>query len=512
MGNDGAFYGVADSGSNYAGTVFRVTPQGAFSLVASFDRVRPDGPSEPLSGYNFNIDGYEPTGLSLGLDGNLYGTATYCGAGSYGTILELVSNSVIVPLFAFGLADGEYPDAGVIQAPDGNFYGAAYYGGVATEGAIFKMDAAGNTSLLYSFTNGLDNEVPDSPLTIGSDGNLYGTTYSAFGTVFKLTFNGVLTTLHKFTDGTDDSFPLGPLVQDGANLFGATLGGIAADDGSGYGTVFECSTNGVLNTLHTFDFTDGCGPENGIVQASDGNFYGTVARGSSNDFGGIFKITPAGSFTSLYAFSNSTDGAFPYGGLTQARDGNLYGTSGGYYNSTFGSVFRISTNGLFTPLYTFTNGVDGSHPGTTLIQAWDGNLYGTTDFTVFQVTTNGVLTVLCNFSYNLIDSIWPPGPLFQASDGDFYGTAPGGLDQVGIVFRLAVPMPAVWLSANLQAGQVNFNWRAVSGLQYQPQYTTNLASTNWLNLGTPIGATNGVAGFSDPIATDPQRFYRLLSL
>jgi len=511
MGNDGAFYGVANWGSNYAGTVFKVTPQGACSLLTTLAATIP-GSLGNASGYSFNLDGDEPTGLILGSDGNLYGTVTYGGGGGYGTIIELVSNSVIAPLFSFGFAAGEYPDAGVIQAPDGNFYGAAYYGGLANDGAIFKMDAAGNTSLLYSFTNGLDNEVPDSPLTIGSDGNLYGTTYSAFGTVFKLAFNGVLTTLHTFTNGTDGSFPLGPLVEVGTNFFGATLGGITAGVGSGYGTVFEFSTNGALNTLHSFTSADGRGPYNGIVQATDGNFYGTVIFGSSNNFGGIFKITPAGTFTSLYAFSNSADGAFPYGGLTQARDGNLYGTSGGYFNSTFGSIFKITTNGLFTPLYIFTNGVDGSHPNTTLLQAWDGNLYGTSGSEIFQVTTNGVLTVLYSFSYDAQSAVASPGPLFQADDGDFYGTAPGGADNVGIVFRLAVPMPAVCLSANLQAGQVNFTWRAVSGLQYQAQYTTNLASTNWLNLGTPIGATNGVAAFSDPIAADPQRFYRLLSL
>ncbi len=195
----------------------------------------------------------------------------------------------------------------------------------------------------------------------------------------------------------------------------------------------------------------------------------------------------------------------------QARDGNLYGTTGGFFRSGFGSIFRISINGLFTPLYTFTNGVDGSFPNTTLIQAWDGNLYGCTPVSVFQVTTNGVLTVLNSFNYALPDVLWPPGPLFQASDGDFYGTGPGGTDNAGIVFRLAVPMPASCLSAISQGGQATFTWQAVSGLQYQAQYTTNLSQGSWINLGSPIGATNGVATFSDTTAASPHRFYRLVT-
>ncbi len=266
MGNDGAFYGEAEGGSNYIGTVFKVTPQGAFSLVTSFSPVNsvfPYGPENTgWAGFDpsFNIGGDTPAGLSLGRDGNLYGTANCGGPGAFGTVLELVSNSAIVPLYSFGLADGWDPDAGVIQGPDGNFYGATYYGGLASDGAIFKMDAAGNSSLLYSFTNGVDNEVPDAPLTVGSDGNLYGTTWSASGTVFKLTLSGSLTTLHKFTNGTDSAWPLGPLVQLGGNFYGTTVGGAAAVGDSGDGSVFEIATNGDLNTLHTFESSDGWGP------------------------------------------------------------------------------------------------------------------------------------------------------------------------------------------------------------------------------------------------------------
>jgi hypothetical protein len=56
---------------------------------------------------------------------------------------------------------------------------------------------------------------------------------------------------------------------------------------------------------------------------------------------------------------------------------------------------------------------------------------------------------------------------------------------------------------------VTFSWLTVPGASYQVQYTTNLASTNWTNLGGAIIATNGVTTSSDNVGPDPQRFYRI---
>jgi hypothetical protein len=57
---------------------------------------------------------------------------------------------------------------------------------------------------------------------------------------------------------------------------------------------------------------------------------------------------------------------------------------------------------------------------------------------------------------------------------------------------------------------VTFSWLTTPGMGYQVQYTTNLASTNWTNLGAAIIATNSVTIDSDNLGPDPQRFYRII--
>ena len=92
-------------------------------------------------------------------------------------------------------------------------------------------------------------------------------------------------------------------------------------------------------------------PHAGLVQATDGNFYGTTEYGGTSGncgadrCGTIFKITPAGTLTTLHSF-DGTDGAAPYGALIQATDGNFYGTteggnSGGHYD-VYGTVFSLT--------------------------------------------------------------------------------------------------------------------------------------------------------------------------
>ena len=251
-------------------------------------------------------------------------------------------------------------------------------------------------STLFTF-NGASGDQPRGALLQAADGNLYGTTYTR-GTVYRITPNGTLTTLYLF-----------------------------------------CSQPNCV---------DGAYPAAGLVQDTDGDFYGTTMFGGAQStpakasgYGTIFKITPGGTFTTLYSFCSQAecaDGFYPAARLVQAADGDFYGTTAdgfsanGFYRGG-GTIFKITPSGTLTTLYKFcpqtypTNCPDGTHP-SELAPASDGDLYGTTSETVFEITPAGALATLYRFcsQANCADGNGSSSALFQAANGAFYGTTPGG--------------------------------------------------------------------------------------
>jgi len=278
------------------------------------------------------------------------------------------------------------------------------------------------------------------------------------------------TTLFSF-DGTDGLRPNAALVQaTNGDLYGTTSGGGVQPAGAGGGgTVFKITPSGTITTLYNFCSqggslcTDGAGPYAGLVQATNGDFYGTTEFGGSSSgcyqCGTVFKITPSGTLTTLYSFctqSGCTDGTYPIGGLVQAANGDLYGTTafGGDAACSFaglggcGTIFKITPSGALTTLYTFctqSGCTDGQSPAAGLVQATNGDFYGTTQGggagclpyscgTVFKITPGGTLTTLYSFG---TDGVSPLAGLVQATNGDFYGTtSAGGANGGGTVFRI----------------------------------------------------------------------------
>jgi len=315
-------------------------------------------------------------------------------------------------LVSLDYTDGAYPFA-LIQGTDGNFYGPTDKGGTGPNngcnvscGTIFKVTAAGTLATVVSF-NGTDGNGP-SGIVQATNGSLYGTTSyggvndctsygstGACGTVFKTTLGGTLTTLYSFcaqNNCTDGAIPWGGLIQgsDG-NFYGTTAaggaGGCTGDIGPGCGTVFKITPTGTLTTVHSFNSTDGAYPYGALVQAANGNFYGTTSEGGASGYGTVFVITPTGKLTTLHSF-DSSDGAYPYSGVVQAANGNLYGTTSelalldggpscGGSGVGFGTVFQITPGGTLTTLHSFDQ-TDGASPYAGLMQATDGNLYGVT--------------------------------------------------------------------------------------------------------------------------------------
>jgi uncharacterized repeat protein (TIGR03803 family) len=290
--SDGNFYGTTPGGGvNRAGTVFKITPNGALTTLHSFD----------------GTDGASPAaGLVQTSGGDLYGTTYSGGANGWGTVYKITLSGTLTTLYSFcaqsGCTDGARPGAGLVQANDGNLYGTTSSGGASGYGTVFKFTLNGTLITLNSFCSqgGCPNGLAPSGLVQASDGNFYAMTNRGgadnSGTVFKITPSGTLTTIYSF-----------------------------------------CSLSGCA---------DGEWPTAGLVQASDGNFYGTTQFGGTSGYGIAFKITPSGTLTTLYNFcsqSGCSDGLYPLAGLVQASDGNFYGTTEyGGVNGNNGTVFRLT--------------------------------------------------------------------------------------------------------------------------------------------------------------------------
>jgi len=294
---------------------------------------------------------------------------------------------------------------------------------------------------LSSFTGNADGGPPNA-LVAGANGIIYGTT--AFGhpggTVFTVTTNGTVTTLASL--GSVGLGAVAALTQgsDG-NFYGATEFG-----GTNYtGDIFELTPDGWLTNIYSFTGgMDGSSPSNALTLAADGSFWGTTPSGGSAGDGNIFRITSAGTFSNIYSFTNGVDGFEPVGALTLGTDGNFYGmTSGG--TSGHGNIFRITPSGALSNLYSFRGGTDGSVPVGALALGADGNFYGATKYntiagyafygTIFKVTTSGSLTTI--YSLNYTDGAYPCASPIQGSDGNFYGTTSTGNNaNNGTLFRM----------------------------------------------------------------------------
>ncbi len=335
--------------------------------------------------------------------------------------------------------------------------------------------------------------MPESALIQANDGNFYGTTggggvncagSGGCGTVFKITPQGALTTLYSFCAqiGCEDgSNPYSALVQgsDG-NFYGTTYGGGA----SGHGTVFKLTPLGMLTTLHTFSGPDGSAPAAGLVQGVDGNFYGTTTAGGApcelgaGGCGTIFRVTPNGTFTTLYSFSGP-DGTLPQAGLAKATDQSLYGTTanGG------ANCGDIGCGTLFHLIVYAALSVSKSGLGT--VSGGEGKIY---------------CGDLCSYTYDLgtqitLSSLPFPGYTFVAWTG---------CDKVNGSYCSVTMTGAKNVTATFTAANVT-----LSSLTFKPSYVKGgqlSAGTLTLNAAAPPGGVTVALSSDHPAAAHPPSF------
>ena len=282
---DGNFYGVTQyGGANNQGTIFQITPGGAFAVIHSFAGT---------------ADGDQPLcTLTQGSDGSLYGTTAAGGTNGDGTIYKVTLGGAFTLLHTLAGSDGQAPIGGMVQGTNGLFYGVLPFGAGNGLGGVYTITADGDYNLLYSFvsTGTHDRQGAAAALIQGTDGNFYGTTYEGGpadeGAVFSVNPAGTEKAIYGFLGGDvylDGASPSASLTLLKGKLYGTTLYGGNNDSG----TIFEVSKSGRESVVHDFQGSpaDGAFPYGPLIVVN-GMLYGTTANGGVNNDGTVFALAP----------------------------------------------------------------------------------------------------------------------------------------------------------------------------------------------------------------------------
>jgi uncharacterized repeat protein (TIGR03803 family) len=433
-GGDGNFYGTTFFGgaNNSDGTVFRVTPGGMLTTLASF------GPGDA---------GLFPAAeLTRGPDGNLYGVTSGGGKNFGGAVFKVTPDGTVTAVVALPSSNTLSPGP-LVLGDDGNFYGT-------TVDNYYRVSLAGELSVLADFNSTFDGRLAEGPLLKIGNGQFLGTTYGGgstglndLGTIQRLTEQGTVTPVTFFP----------PLLGGGFNSelsegSGGRLYGTFADDGNRKPGAFNLTTSGTVTVLRSFRTSKPVGSSSRLVQTQNGDLYGTIQNGGvlsppsagRTPSGFIYRIKADGSIATVYQFVASTDlstdahGTFPVGGLTLGPESELYGTTSGGGANGRGTFFKVDATGTLTTLASFDSSTGFGPTGDLIFTG--GSFYGLTSFggdnntgTFFTATSGGAITAIASLPANGKAT----GRLILARNGNFYGaTFAGGANNLGSIFRI----------------------------------------------------------------------------
>ena len=341
--------------------------------------------------------------------GNLFGTTVNAGA-----VFKIGPKGKESDFFYINGGNiGIFPTGALTQDAAGNIYGVAE-GGSGGAGVIYKLSPQAKQTILFAFQGGLHPTNPVEPaggVLLGKNGDIFGAAEFGIqqacavgcGSIFRLDAAGVMHSLHVFTGGVDGGNPIGPLVQDAAgNLYGVAQSGgnLACPEffltaGKGCGVVFRIAKDRTFTVLHTFaGGADGAIPKGGLLLDKNGNLFGTAVEGGFAQNGTVYEISSDGIYTVLHRFTKP-EGKNPNGGLVEDESGNIFGTTQLGGNQSLGTVFEMSAEGSVRVLHNFQGLEDGARPLAGLFRDGAGNLYGTTpeNFLINLVQGGGVFEI-----------------------------------------------------------------------------------------------------------------------
>lgn len=420
--------------------------------VFNFVTIAGNGVPGSTDGTNNQIRFNSPNGIALGTDGSIYvadsANYTYRQIKRYGT--DWVSTTIAGTPGVAGTADGTNGQA---------LFQDARAVAVGPNGTLFVTDDYTVRTLTPVGTNWVTQTIAGTP---GSSGNADGTNndiqfFDAFG--IAVDKSGAVYV-------ADPAYYIvRRLTQVGTNWVSSTIGAPL-----NYGLVD--GTNGTARFLGPFRLAlDGAGSLYVADHMDVGNssgyvFLREITQQGTNSVVTTLGIVPYDSTDQYQEFDVAT-----LSGMAVAENGDIYFTSG--VNST---VRELPAHAEETTI----GGLGGDH--------------GFADGT------------------NALARFYAPADIAVDADGKLY-VADDGNNAIRLGIPLAFTPPAPTLSGVGQTnGEVAFRWTAVPGLYYQVQYSTDLTSTNWTDLGSSTPATNQFMMSVDATGVDGQRFYRVVLL
>lgn len=334
----GNFYGTTTQDEvNRGGTLYEITPTGTVTTLHSYTGAGGDGtPYGPV------VQAYDA----------FYGITGNGGSSSDGTVYKVTTSGTLTTLGTFSGTNGleiPYAGQGLIEAANGDFYGVTSYGTESTNGcgSIFKVTPQGTLSTAFGFINtSADGCGPSGSLVQVANGNFYGVTISGGtgnnGVIFQMTPAGAVTLLHSFcsesncADGTTPNAGL-TLGSDG-NFYGTTIYGGAF----GEGVIYQMTPSGTFKVLYSFCSQSGCSDGalsySSLIQATDGNFYGTTSSGGGSGNGGtVYKLSMG-----LAAFVESIPASGKVGTQVEILGTDLTGATSVTFDGT-AATFKVKT-------------------------------------------------------------------------------------------------------------------------------------------------------------------------
>ena len=456
-----------------------------------------------------------------------------------GTGLAVPAQSqTYTPLYNFGVVDSSQngPYGQLALGRDGNYYGEVN----PVRSEIYRITPAGSEILLWQSPQSPSGQMQCvNGLTLGADGLLYGTcnlwddNKDNGGVILKYDpaqGQAGPAVLYKFPFCNYSSYGLGSLTLglDG-NLYGTTTGNAGCPGNYTYGTFFKVTPAGVFTILHIFQGTaanEPGTPTGRLALGADGNFYGTSQIGGyPNNYNGgtVYKITPKGKVTLLYSFPN-TGPYMPMAGVTQGVDGKWYGTT--YYGGTsgHGTIFKLVKAGTISVLHNFNYPVDhAGFPSFPLTLGTDGSFYapsltfnmgGYGPESLFKITTKGVYTDLYNIpaatcAQGTDDGCLLSSPMVLHPNGTFYGTnAQGGEVGRGMFYGLTTGLkPYIILQyprgkVGSSMGIFGVGLTGASAVSFNGVAANfSVESDTYMTATIPVGATKGYVTVTTPSGT-----------